>query len=115
MAYSQFDTDKVKVFPLSHRKSKAAIDQVIIDPDQPVPAGPWDAELDRLAERMRIARKNGAARMMAYGAHLVKNGAQTAVIRLMQEGWLTHVATNGAGTIHDFEFSFNRLSTESVR
>ena len=115
MPYEQFDSDKVKVYPLSQRKSKAAIDQVIIDPDQPVPAGPWDQELDRLADRMRIARKNGAARMMAYGAHLVKNGAQSAVIRLIQEGWLTHLATNGAGTIHDFEFSFNRLSTESVR
>src|SRR5208283_1809554 len=36
-------------------------------------------------------------------------------IRLMQGGWITHLATNGAGVIHDWEFSFLGLSTESVR
>ena len=33
----------------------------------------------------------------------------------MDEGWLTHLATNGAGTIHDWEFAWLGRSTESVR
>ena len=33
----------------------------------------------------------------------------------MAEGWLTHLATNGAGTIHDWEYSWLGRSTESVR
>ena len=33
----------------------------------------------------------------------------------MAEGWLTHLATNGAGTIHDWEFAWLGRSTESVR
>src|SRR5438093_11811598 len=34
---------------------------------------------------------------------------------MMERGLLTHVATNGAGVIHDWEFSFSGCSTESVR
>lgn len=114
MPYKQFDTDSIRVYPISQRVSKAAIDEVIIDPDAPVDIGLWGKELDYIAERMRRARGLGRSRMLAYGAHLVKNGAQSVVVKMIKEGWLTHVATNGAGGIHDLEFSFNRVSTESV-
>ena len=33
----------------------------------------------------------------------------------MARGWLTHLATNGAGTIHDWEYAWLGRSTESVR
>jgi hypothetical protein len=33
----------------------------------------------------------------------------------MEGGWVTHLATNGAGVIHDWEFAFAGVSTESVR
>ncbi len=32
----------------------------------------------------------------------------------MATGWLTHLATNGAGTIHDWEYAWLGASTESV-
>jgi hypothetical protein len=50
-----------------------------------------------------------------YGAHLIKNGAQGIVNSLLEGGWLTHLATNGAGTIHDWELSFLGRTEESVR
>jgi hypothetical protein len=53
--------------------------------------------------------------MLLYGAHLVKNGLMSVVIRLLERGWLTHLATNGAGTIHDWELSFLGRTEESVR
>jgi len=53
--------------------------------------------------------------MLTFGAHLIKNGLGPVVIRLLEEGWLTHVATNGAGSIHDWEFAFLGRSTEDVR
>ena len=53
--------------------------------------------------------------MLIYGAHLVKNGAAPIVDALMAQGWLTHLATNGAGTIHDWEYAWLGRSTESVR
>jgi hypothetical protein len=37
------------------------------------------------------------------------------VILLLERGWLTHLATNGAGTIHDWELAFLGRTEESVR
>lgn len=50
-----------------------------------------------------------------YGAHLIKNGAHLIVNALIEAGWITHLATNGAGTIHDWELSFLGRTEESVR
>ena len=53
--------------------------------------------------------------MLIYGAHLLRNGSAQILDRMMEKGWLTHLATNGAGTIHDFEYAYLGQSTESVR
>ncbi len=52
--------------------------------------------------------------MLIYGAHLLRNGAARILERMMADGWLTHLATNGAGTIHDWEYAWFGASTESV-
>ena len=52
--------------------------------------------------------------MLIYGAHLLRNGAARILERMMAAGWLTHLATNGAGTIHDWEYAWLGASTESV-
>jgi hypothetical protein len=74
-----------------------------------------DEQIGRLAERVLAARDRGAAVMLTYGAHLVKNGAGVFLNRLMQAGLVTHLATQGAGVIHDWEFAFQGESGESVR
>jgi hypothetical protein len=61
------------------------------------------------------ARHRDAAVMLLYGAHLVKNGLMPVINRLLERGWLTHLATNGAGTIHDWELAFLGRTEESVR
>jgi hypothetical protein len=53
--------------------------------------------------------------MYIYGAHLIKNGAHLLMDKLMAGGWITHLATNGAGVIHDWEWAHHGQSTESVR
>jgi len=52
--------------------------------------------------------------MLVYGAHLWRNGAALLLNEMMANGWITHLATNGAGTIHDWEFSYLGRSSESV-
>ena len=52
--------------------------------------------------------------ILIYGAHLLRNGAAPILERMMERGWLTHLATNGAGTIHDWEYAWLGRSTESV-
>lgn len=52
--------------------------------------------------------------MLIYGAHLLRNGAARILERMMAGGWLSHLATNGAGSIHDWEYAWCGASTESV-
>jgi hypothetical protein len=52
--------------------------------------------------------------MLIYGAHLLRNGTARILERMTADGWLTHLATNGAGTIHDWEYAWLGASTESV-
>ena len=37
------------------------------------------------------------------------------LIRLIEKGWVTHLATNGAGIIHDWELAFQGRTSEDVR
>jgi hypothetical protein len=48
------------------------------------------------------------------GAHVIRSGVQRYIIDLMEKGYLNCVAMNGAGVIHDFEFSLVGATTESV-
>jgi hypothetical protein len=68
-----------------------------------------------MAAKIRAARRRDATVMLIYGAHLLRNGAARIVDALMAQGWLTNLATNGAGTIHDWEYAWLGRSTESVR
>jgi hypothetical protein len=48
------------------------------------------------------------------GAHLVKLGLGPLVIDLMQRGWISAIATNGAMMIHDFELALAGSTSEDV-
>lgn len=111
------DLKKLRVFPLAERKSLTHVSDILLDPDAPPPAVPDDVArtLDRCAADIRSARSRGAAVMLIYGAHLLRNGTAHILDRLMGRGLLTHLATNGAGTIHDWEYAWLGRSTESVR
>ncbi len=65
--------------------------------------------------RIRAARQAGRPVVLTFGAHTIKNGLAPVLIRLMEEGWVTHLATNGAGIIHDWEFAFQGASSEDVK
>jgi len=111
------DLKQVRVYPLAQRQSLSTIDRLLIDPHQPAPACP-PTELEAIkqcATNIIAARQNGASVMLLYGAHLIKNGAQRIVNELVANGWVTHLATNGAGSIHDWELSFLGRTEESVK
>ena len=111
------DLGRLRVYPLSERRSLTRAEEILVDPASP--PKPLDANLmgaiDEAADRIRAARQRGASVMLIYGAHLLRNGAALILDSLMANGWLTHLATNGAGTIHDWEYAWLGRSTESVR
>lgn len=111
------DLSRLKVFPLAARKSLTTVDAILIDPDAPPkPINELNRKLvDECAARIRAARERDASVMLIYGAHLLRNGSARILERLMAGGWVTHLATNGAGTIHDWEYAWHGESSESVR
>ncbi len=113
----RLDRRRLTMHPLASRQHELQIDAIAVTADTALPSLP-DTErprLQRCAQRIREARRAGKPVILTFGAHLVKNGLGPLVIRLLEEGWVTHLATNGAGSIHDWEFGFIGQSTEDVR
>jgi len=111
------DLTKLRVQPLANRKSLSRLEDVLVEPaSEPPPISKKLSDtLDDCARRILNARRVGAGVMLIYGAHLIKNGGQLIIAQMIDHGWVTHLATNGAGSIHDWEFSYHGRSTESVR
>ena len=111
------DLRRLKVHPLAERLSQSRLEEILVEPDDPPPrcAENIARTIRACAQKIIAARRRNAAVMLIYGAHLIKNGGQLLINRLMESGWLTHLATNGAGIIHDWEFAFLGRSTENVR
>ncbi len=116
MTPEPLDLSRLTVYPLARRQSLTRADDILRDPNAAPPScSERNAALIReCANRIRAARERGAAVMLIYGAHLLRNGAARILDRMMERGWLTHLATNGAGTIHDWEYAWFGASTESV-
>jgi hypothetical protein len=111
------DLKRVRVFPLAQRESLSAIEKILVDPTKP-PASCSAENMEIIgdcARRIISARQKNAAVILMYGAHLIKNGALEIVNTFAERGWITHLATNGAGTIHDWELAFLGRTEESVR
>lgn len=115
--YAAIDPLKLQVAPLSQRRNLLHLteetDKALAAASAVEPA--VEEKIARLAEKMRAARECQAAIMLTYGAHLVKNGAGPLMNRLIEAGLASHLATQGAGIIHDWEFAFQGHSGESVR
>lgn len=117
MPYPAIDPQRLQVFPLRERRNLLHLAE---ETSKTLGAGQPDdvateEQIVQLANRIRAARKRNAAVMVTYGAHLIKNGAGPLLNRLIEADLVTHLATQGAGIIHDWEFALQGESGESVR
>ncbi len=118
MRYSPFFArDALSFRPLSERKNDVQAPRDMVDPDAPVAptSREMEAVMPRLAAAVRNARTTGRPVMTTFGAHTIKNGLGPVLNRLIESGWLTHLATSGAGIIHDWELAFQGATGEAVR
>lgn len=117
MSHQKFDRNRLIIKKLEERESRIEIerDHVRISDKPAVMQGKSPGLISKAAERIREARKNGKPVIMAFGAHTIKNGLAPVLQVMMRNGWLTHLCTNGAGIIHDWEFSWSGKSSENVR
>lgn len=117
MSHPQLDRFQVLMRPLAERENKKRIERDRIEPGTPPHEMP-DASralVAQAAERILVARAQDRPAMLAFGAHTIKNGLGPVLSALAQKGWITHLATNGAGVIHDWEFAYLGESSEDVR
>jgi len=111
MPFPQFDRSRLRLQPLAQRQHDLTLaDLLPLD----APANFEHPALPVLAERLAAAKRAGAARMLVMGAHVLRAGVQRHLIDLMERGLIDHIAMNGAGPIHDWEFALIGATTESV-
>jgi hypothetical protein len=121
--YEQFDLSGVRTYPLGSRKSKASVDGFA----RPYVAGSglaaWTSSLPAflaasdfkaVVAALADARRRGAAIIWGFGAHVLKTGLSPILIDLMNRGYVSALATNGAGIIHDFEIALGGATSEDV-
>jgi hypothetical protein len=112
MPYPAFDRSRLKLQPLARREHDLDLSVML----------PLDAELEPfkhpaleiLGARMAEAKRQGRACILLMGAHVLRAGVARFLIDWMERGLVTHLAMNGAGPIHDWEFALIGATTESV-
>lgn len=68
----------------------------------------------KVAQRIFTARNNNRPIILMAGAHVLRDGVQRYLIDLMRREYITCIAVNGAGIIHDYELSLIGATTEKV-
>ncbi|MCJ7577606.1 MAG: hypothetical protein MUO91_04065, partial [candidate division Zixibacteria bacterium] len=68
----------------------------------------------KLLNSIAKAKRRGKPIIFMFGAHVIKCGLSPVLIDLMQNGFISLLATNGAGAIHDFEIALWGKTSEEV-
>ena len=112
MPFEMFDRSRLNLLPLNERIHDLQLETTM----QPAVAdnGWKHPTITLLAERMRKARELGANVTMMFGGHVIRAGVAPCMEAMMNAGYITHFAMNGAAAIHDFEFALIGETTESV-
>ena len=108
----QLDLSGVRTFSVTGRRDLVRIDNLLQIGD---PVEPYDhADFHTLCEKIVAARQKGRPVIFSMGAHVIKSGLSRFLIALMREGIITHLAGNGACSIHDFELCYHGGTSEDV-
>ncbi len=121
--YEPFDLADVRTYPLKSRPSKAQAEDFgrPVPPDatlgaflDSLPNMLGAADLRSVARAVAVARGTEAGVVWGIGAHVIKTGLAPVVIDLMERGFVSALATNGAAVIHDFEVALVGATSEDV-
>jgi hypothetical protein len=123
LPYEEFDLSGVKTYPLRSRPSKVGLEQFAT----PYKAGSGVAGLltslpsllaasdfKDVVAAILAAKRDGRPVIWGVGAHVLKTGLSPILVDLMERGFVSAVATNGAGIIHDFEIALAGCTSEDV-
>jgi deoxyhypusine synthase len=112
----RFDRSKIVTQPLKSRRSISDLDHILRQAAEAPPISVEDDEkIGQIADSIQEAKKHSAPIILIYGAHLFRNGLSPAIIKMMSAGYIQHLVTNGAGSIHDWECAYHGKTTEDVK
>ncbi len=121
--YEEFDLSDVRTYPLKSRRSKAQAEDFARPCAPGASLGQWLDSLPKIlaAADFRAvvgaivdAKRNGRGLLWGVGAHVIKTGLGPVLIDLMERGFVSALATNGAAVIHDFEIALAGATSEDV-
>ena len=121
-SYEEFDLSGVRTYPLKSRQSKAHVEDFARPCGEGASLGQLIDSLPNMlaaADFKAVVRAIVEARQRSgvvwgLGAHVVKTGLGPVLIDLMQRGFVSAIATNGATVIHDFEVALAGATSEDV-
>ncbi len=110
--YALFDRSRIELKALAQRGHDLTIDAVL--PLEPVTRPFHHPEFGQLVKEIVAARRRGAPVIVMMGGHPIKLGLSRFLVDLIERSLITHLATNGAGVIHDFELALGGGTSENV-
>jgi len=122
-SYEEFNLSGIRTYPLASRKSKTRAEDFATPVARGASFKTWldalpgilgAADIRRAVEAIVAAKKRGAGIIWGIGAHVIKTGVSPVLIDLMERGYVSALATNGAGIIHDFEIALSGATSEDV-
>ena len=113
MNYNELDFSGITTNTAHARRNLVRID-TLLTPGEHQAAPDADPDFDELVDRIIAARRAGRQVIWSQGAHVIKNCLSRYLIALMRMGIITHLAGNGACSIHDFELAYLGGTSEDV-
>ena len=121
--YRKIDLKKLRTYSIKKRPSKTQIKNLgkplsskedVLNFLKSLPKCLKADDFRRLLSSIIKAKRKGKPIIFMFGAHVIKCGLSPVLIDLMQNGFISLLATNGAGAIHDLEIALWGKTSEEV-
>ena len=123
LPYEDFDLSGLKTYPLRSRQSKVSLAQFATPYKKgsgvdgllkSLPGLLAAQDFKDVVAAIVAAKRADKAIIWGLGAHVLKTGLSPVLVDLMERGFVSAIATNGAGIIHDFEIALSGGTSEDV-
>ena len=122
-AYQPIDSSKIRSRSIQTRATKVGVEDFgkayqkgsgLNGFTQSLPKILAGSAFRRVVEALVSAKSIQRPVIWGLGAHVIKCGLNPVLIDLMDRGFVTALALNGAGAIHDFEIALAGSTSEDV-
>lgn len=113
-SFPLFDFRQVRTYPIRERANKVTAADLVWPEAVRERVLSVREDIEHVAEHIIHARTAGRSVIWMMGAHPIKLGHSPLIIDLIRRGLVSVIATQGAGSIHDFELALIGETSENV-